>query len=222
MKIAQKLGLLVGALLAAVLITILVLSAQLASTTKEYQDLIDGNIQQRENSRTMLVEFGLQVSAFQQILLQARDQETFDGLKKTYDEKVDLVSQLNEELLKGVGEEDPRLRTMLVQFQSTHDAVNVQYRAALDSFTAANYQNAEAISTSIEGLDKFPNDLVNVIADYRTRSADELIASQNSATDSRLRQIYIGSALVLLIATASAYLLVRSITRPVRSLTDAA
>ena len=69
MKIAQKLGLLVGALLAAVLITIIVLSAQLASTSREYQDLIDGNIQQRETSRTMLVEFGRQVSAFQQILL---------------------------------------------------------------------------------------------------------------------------------------------------------
>ncbi|GAB3244608.1 HAMP domain-containing sensor histidine kinase [Kineosporia babensis] len=222
MKIAQKLGLLVGALLAAVLVTILVLSAQLASTSKEYQDLIDGNIEQREASRTMLVEFGKQVSAFQQILLQARTKADYDRLRATYDEQVEEVSRLNDELLANVEAEDPRLRTMLVQFQSTHDAVNTQYRAALDAFVQSDYQRSEQISTSVEGLDQFPNDLVNVIADYRTRSAAELIADQNASTDARLTQIYIGGVLVFLLATVTAFLMVRGITRPVRYLTEAA
>ncbi|MCE0539827.1 HAMP domain-containing protein [Kineosporia rhizophila] len=222
MKIAQKLGLLVGALLAAVLVTIVVLSAQLANTSREYQDLIDGNIQQREASRTMLVEFGQQVTALQQILLSARDAEDYDRLKGIYDDLVDRVHASNADLLANVGEEDPRLRTMLQQFETSHDAVNTQYRAALDAFVASDFRQSEQVATSVEGLETFPGSLVSIIADYRTRSADELIKSQNDSTDTRLNQIYIAGVLVVLIATAAAYLMVRGITRPVRALTDAA
>ncbi|GLY27477.1 ATP-binding protein [Kineosporia sp. NBRC 101731] len=222
MKIAQKLGLLVGALLAAVLVTILVLSAQLSSTSREYKDLIDGNIQQRETSRTMLVAFGQQVTAFQQILLQARTADDYKRLKGVYDEHVDTVNGLNDELLKNVGPEDPRLKTSLEEFQSSHKAVGIQYTAALNAFVASRYQAVDEVSTSAEGLEQFPNDLVNVIADYRTRSAQELIQQQNDSTSSRLRLIYIGGVLLLLLATGFAVVVVRGIVRPVRSLTNAA
>jgi len=222
MKIAQKLGLLVGALLAAVLITIIVLSAQLRSTSKEYQDLIDGNIAQREASRTMLVEFGRQVSAFQQILLQARDSDDYDRLKATYDDQVKTVDQLNTDLLANVGSEDPRLKTMLEEFQTTHDRVGFQYAAALTTFVDSEFKDAEVVSSAVEGLDEFPNDLVSVIANYRTRSADELIASQNDAASQRLLLTYIGGVLLMLLAGGAAVLMVRNIVRPVRSLTNAA
>lgn len=222
MKIAQKLGLLVGALLAAVLITIIALSAQLRSTSKGYQDLIDGNIAQREVSRTMLVAFGRQVSAFQQILLQARDAADYKRLKEEYDEQVNSVDQINETLLANVDAEDNRLKTMLVEFQSTHEAVGYQYSAALDSFVESDYQDADVVSSAVEGLDEFPNDLVTVIADYRTRSADEMIDKQNSAASNRLLLTYLGGALLLLVAGAAAVILVRSIVRPVRTLTNSA
>ncbi len=137
MKIAQKLGLLVGALLAAVLITILVLTVQLRSTAKQYQDLIDGNLQQREVSRTMLVAFGQQVTDLQQILLQARDQKTYTQLKSEYDADTKQVDTLNARLLANVGKDDPRLKTMLEQFESTHKTIGFQYEAALDDFVGA-------------------------------------------------------------------------------------
>ncbi|MBT0767638.1 hypothetical protein KIH74_01795 [Kineosporia sp. J2-2] len=222
MKIAQKLGLLVGALLAAVLTTGLILSSQLASTSKEYQDLIDGNIQQREASRTMLVAFGQQVTAFQQILLQARTADDYARLKAEYEEQAKTVDSLNDELLKNVTAEDPRLKTMLEQFQTSHSAVGSQYTAALAAFEDSNYEDIAGVSASVEGLEEFPNDLVNIIADYRTRSAEELIASQNATASDRLRLIIIGGVLLLLLATAAAVIVVRGITRPVRSLTNAA
>ncbi|GAB6899397.1 HAMP domain-containing sensor histidine kinase [Kineosporia succinea] len=222
MKIAQKLGLLVGALLAAVLVTILVLSAQLSSTSKEYKELIGGNIQQREASRTMLVAFGQQVTAFQQILLQARGKADYERLRKEYDARTGTVATLTDELLANVGPEDPRLKTSLEEFKSSHAAVGFQYSAALDAFVNSRYKDAEGISTSVEGLEKFPNDLVNNIADYRTRSADEMIQQQNDSTASRLRLIYIGGVLLLLMATGFAVVVVRGIVRPVRSLTSAA
>ena len=222
MKIAQKLGLLVGALLAAVLITILVLTVQLRSTAKQYQDLIDGNLQQREVSRTMLVAFGQQVTDLQQILLQARTTEVYNTLKKEYDTDAKQVDTLNAGLLANVGKDDPRLKTMLEEFASTHKAIGFQYQAALKDFTDSKFQNVETVSAAISGLDKFPNDLVNTIADYRTRSADELIQHQKDAASSRLRLTFLLGALLFLAAGAVSFVIVRNIVRPVRSLTQAA
>jgi signal transduction histidine kinase len=222
MKIAQKLGLLVGALLAAVLITILVLSVQLRSTAKQYENLIDGNIQQREAARTMLVDFGVQVTDLQQILLQARTDAAFDTLKKTYTDQAAKVDKDNTELLANVGQDDPRLKTMLTQFQSTHKAIGIQYGAALVDFQKSKYQKVDVVSASIQGLDKFPNNLVNVIADYRTRSAAELIQQQKDSASSRLRLTFLLGALLFLAAGAVSFVIVRNIVRPVRSLTAAA
>src|SRR5690349_23012361 len=122
MKIAQKLGLLVGALLAALLLTILVLSAQVAATSREYNSLIDNEIQQRADSVTMLVNFNKQVLDYQQILLQADTEDEYVALKKVYDAQIELVDKLTDQLLSNVGPEDPRLRTSLQQFKTTHSA----------------------------------------------------------------------------------------------------
>ncbi len=85
MKIAQKLGLLVGTLLVAMLATIVVLSAQVSAISNEYDHLIKNDLAQRAAARTMLVEFGTEVQQFQQILLRAKDAESYAELKGTYD-----------------------------------------------------------------------------------------------------------------------------------------
>ena len=61
---------------------ILVLSAQVATTSKEYNNLIDNEIKQRADAASMLDVFGNQVLSFQQILLQSSDPEDFAAWKK--------------------------------------------------------------------------------------------------------------------------------------------
>jgi hypothetical protein len=103
MKIAQKLGLLVGTLLVAMLATIVVLSAQITATSNEYDSLIKNQLAQRAAARTMLVEFGKQVQYFQQILLQANSPETFAPLKARYEAQTVKVDETVSELLRNVG-----------------------------------------------------------------------------------------------------------------------
>jgi len=222
MKIAQKLGLLVGALLAAVLVTILVLSAQVATTSKEYNNLIDNEIQQRADAASMLDVFGKQVLDFQQILLQAKNRAQFDQLKKVYDQQLVAVDKLTDQLLSNVGPDDPRLRTSLVQFKTTHAAVNAQYKAALDFFVGSNFKDISNASASVQNVENFANDLVDNIVNYRQSSVDKLIADQSANASRRLKIIYGVSALLLLLATLAVTAMVRGIVGPVRSLTAAA
>jgi methyl-accepting chemotaxis protein len=222
MKIAQKLGLLVGALLAALLLTILVLSAQVAATSREYNSLIDNEIQQRADSVTMLVNFNKQVLDYQQILLQADTEDEYVALKKVYDAQIELVDKLTDQLLSNVGPEDPRLRTSLQQFKTTHTALDAQYQASLDSFRAGGLKQIATASAAVQNVENFPNDLVANIVDYRQKSVDKLIKDQSAAAAERLRIIYGVSALLLLIATIAVTAMVRGIVRPVRALTVAA
>ena len=219
MKIAQKLGLLVGALLAAVLVTILVLSAQVSTTSTEYRNLINNEIQQRADSYTLLVVFGKQVLDFQQILLQAKSPSDYRRLKAQYDADVVAVDKLTDKLLIKVGPQDPRLRTSLTQFQTTHDAVGAQYDAALDFFVRSNYTNIADASAAVQNVENFANDSVDYIVNYRQQSVDTLIANQAAAASRRLKIIYGGGAILLLIATLAVVAIVRGIVQPIRSLT---
>lgn len=222
MKIAQKLGLLVGALLAAVLVTILVLSSQVATTSKEYNDLINGGIKQRTDSITMLVTFGQQVQDLNTILLQASSKAEYDPLKKQYDADLVAVQKLTDKLIAGAGTDDPRLSTTLQEFKSTHAAVNAQYQAALDAFIASDYTDVAGSSARVQNVETFAKNLVNNAADYRQRSTDQLIQDQSDAASLRLKIIYAVSFILLLIATLAVTAMVRGIVGPVRSLTLAA
>ena len=222
MKIAQKLGLLVGALLAAVLVAILVLSAQVATTSKEYNNLINNQIRQREAARSMNIAFDKQVLQFQQILLNASNQTEFAALKKAYDQTNAQVDKLTADLLKNTGPEDPRLQTSLTQFGTSHKAVAIQFQAALDAFVNSKFKDISGASGAAQGLEIFPNDLVKVIVDYRQRSVDALIAQQSNSVSDRLKLIYAISFLLLLGAGLAVTAVVRGIVGPVRSLTNAA
>jgi hypothetical protein len=222
MKIAQKLGLLVGALLAAVLVTILVLSSQVATTSKEYNSLIDTEIQQRADSVTMLVVFGKQVLDFQQILLQASNSREYKPLRAEYDRQTKEVDKLTAKLLSNVGPQDPRLKTSLVQFQTTHEAVSTQYEAILDAFVRSEYKDVTGVSQSAQGVEDFANDLVDNIVNYRQQSVNRLIDDQSANAARRLKIIYAVGLLLLLLATAAVVAVVRGIVGPVKSLTSAA
>ena len=58
MKIAQKLGLLVGSLLVAMLATIVLLSAQISATSSEYDSLIKNQLAQRSVSAAIARSIG--------------------------------------------------------------------------------------------------------------------------------------------------------------------
>jgi hypothetical protein len=222
MKIAHKLGLLVAAFLVTILTTILLLSSQIASTSSEYDSLIGHQIKQRAAARTMLVVFGQQVIDFQQILLDSKNAEEYAPLKKTYDHQVAAVRTLTSQLLANVGPEDPRLRTSLLEFRSTHAAVTTQFQAALDGFVRSKYTDITGASDAVRGQEKFPNDLVTYIVSYRQRSVDALVVDQRASVSLRIKLIYGVSGLLLLLAAAAMTAVVRSVVRPIRSLTSAA
>jgi hypothetical protein len=223
MKIAQKLGLLVGALLTAVLITIIVLSAQVGSTSSQYNKLINNDIAQREKANSMLVVFGQQVLDLQQILLQSTDAPSFKRNVAAFKAQDKAVNDLVADLLKNVDKtKDPRLATSLTQFQSTHKAVDTQYQAALDTFADSDYKGVVPAAVSVAGVEDFANSLVNNIVNYRQLSVDAAIKAQSDGAARRLKIIYAVGALLLLLAAGAVTLVVRGIVGPVRSLTTAA
>jgi len=222
MKIAQKLGLLVGALLAMVLLTILVLSNQVSKTSSEYDGLIKNEIAQRAAAKSMQIVFGKQVLDFQQILLQASTPAEYTQLKKVYDQQVQAVDTLTSQLLAKVGPQDPRLKTSLEEFKTSHDAVTIAFRSALDAFVSSHYQSIAKTSQSVQGFENFPNDLIDNIVNYRQRSVDAQISQQSSSVARRMEIIYAGSAILLLLALLAVTAIVRGIVRPIRMLTTSA
>jgi signal transduction histidine kinase len=222
MKIAQKLGLLVGALLVAMLATIVLLSAQIKATSNEYDGLITNQLAQRAAARSMLVEFGKQVQNFQQILLRADNATTYKELKDVYDAQAAKVTKLTDQLLTKAGPDDPRLRTSLNEFKTTHAGINAQYTSALNGFVASGYTDIVGASAAVQGQEQFPNDLVTYIVSYRQRSVDQLIGEQSDTVSLRLNIIYGAGALILLLAGIAVTVVVRGIVKPVRDLTAAA
>lgn len=222
MKIAQKLGLLVGSLLVAILATIVLLSAQVSTTSDGYQSLITNQIKQRDATRSLLVEFHAQVQGFQRILLLVSNAKDFARLKALYDVQSANVVALTNNLLTNMGPHDPVLRTSLNQFKAAHAEVDAQYKAALKAFVASGYTDIKGASAAVQGQEDTPNNLITKAVSYQQRTVDKLLVDQQSTVDSRLNIIYGFSALILLLALLGGILVIRGIVRPIRSLTAAA
>jgi hypothetical protein len=222
MKIAQKLGLLVGSLLVAMLATIVLLSAQIKTTSSEYDSLIDNQLKQSAAARTMQIEFSNQVLTFREALLRGDNATDFTELKGSFEAQSTIVDQLTEQLLAKVSTSDPRLRSSIQEFISTHQMVSGQYLSALDLFEVSGYQDIRRASSAVQGQEDFPNVLVSYIVSYRQRTVDLLISAQRDSVSLRLNLIYGVGALVLLLAAIAVTLVVRGIVRPVRTLTAAA
>jgi hypothetical protein len=220
MKIAHKLGLLVGMLLAALFVSILVLALSLRSVSTGYDDLLDNQVHQAAQARVMQVEFKKQVQEFDRLLLQGDDpaiMKTTSAATKAYD---DRVKQINRELLAQA--HDSGVRASLAQFQAGHAALDSTYAAAQDAFVRSGSTNGLAVTGSISGQDVWPSDLIDiVVADYERNTA-RAVAAQQDAAGNLLRAIVVLSALLLALAAGAAIWVVRGIVRPVRALTDAA
>ena len=218
MKIAQKLGLLVGSLLVAMIMVIVVLTLQVALVGNSYDSLLTGEVARRAQARTLQVNFQKQTVAYKNLLLTPVDSPNLVARADDVKATDAAVSALTATLIKSATNQ--RIRTSLNEFKSTYEGMNIAFTAAYRAYAAG--ANVNTVNASIENSGQFASDLVDSILGQSQQLVNESIASQQDQTR-RTIEIIIGlSALVLLIAGAAATVAIRGIVRPVRELTSAA
>jgi hypothetical protein len=219
MKIAQKLGLLVGSLLAAMLALIAGLSLQIANVANGYDDLLAGQVEQSAQARALQVQFQKQIVNYKNVLLVGNDPVAYSaGLKAANASSAD-VDKLTAQLVE-VSTND-RIRASLKEFQSSHTTMGIVYKAAFEGL-ASNRLDVTSANAAVAGQAAFPSDLIDSVLSQSAVAVNESVAAQQDAVRNNIVIIVGLSALLLLLAAGFATFAIRNIVRPVRSLTAAA
>jgi hypothetical protein len=219
MKIAQKLGLLVGSLLMAMIMVIVGLSLQIVTVADDWNELLTGQVARRAEAQTLQVTFRKLDANFKNLLLTPVDAATQkERVAKLTAEDAKLREQTKKLLASATNQ---RIRASLHQFQTTYDSIYFSFRAAYTGYTSG-LQTGNQANDSIENSGQFASDLVDSILTQSQDLVNESIAEQKAATRQNVEVIIGLSLLVLLIAAAAATAAIRGIVRPVRLLTAAA
>ncbi len=218
MKIAQKLGLLVGSLLVAMTALVAGLSFQTVHVTNGYNDLLSHQVAQGNQARDMQTALGNELLTFKDLLIQTDPAAVAADLKAitTQDSKVQALSK------QLIGSTDnTRLKASLVQFQTTYANVRVIYTSAYQQLVAKQLNSTQA-NDQVAGQDVFAKDLINSAVAQAQSSLDQSVADQKASVDRNLKIIIGSSILLVLLVGGLVTLAIRGIVGPVRSLTEAA
>jgi hypothetical protein len=219
MKIAQKLGLLVGSLLVAMLALIAGLSLQIANVANGYDDLLAGQVEQSAQARALQVQFQKQIVDYKNVLLVGNDSVAYaNGLKAATTSSAN-VDKLTKQLID-VSTND-RIKASLKEFQTSHTSMGIIYKAAFEGL-ASKRLDVTSANAAVAGQATFPSDLIDSVLSQSAAAVSESVAAQQDAVSTNISVIVGLSALLLLLAAGFATFAIRNIVRPVRSLTAAA
>jgi signal transduction histidine kinase len=219
MKIAQKLGLLVGSLLVAMLALIAGLSLQIVHVAGDYDDLLNGQVARRAQARSLQVAFQKQIVDYKNVLLSAEDSEALTTNLAQANATAESVNKLTTSLV--AASTNDRIKASLVQFQTTHTAMDIIYKATFQGL-ADGRLNVTTANAAVTGQDAFPSDLIDSALSQSQVLVNDSIAAQKDAVKKDIGIIVALSLLLLLVAAAAATIAIRNIVRPVRALTAAA
>jgi hypothetical protein len=219
-RIGTKLGIVAGSALLVMVLGSGILVAQLNAVSSRYDKLLGTEVDEALLARQMQVEFKKQVQEWKDILLRGfnpTDLATYTGKFRNQDAKVE---QLAGTLIQRAS--DDELRSGYVQFREAHQLLDAGYQNAYAGFVRGGGRDFHTADTLVRGKDRPPTALIDdLVGKLQMRIADR-VASQRSSTALRERVVLAGGLLLLLVISAAAFLVARSVIRPVRLLTRSA
>ena len=218
MKIAQKLGLMVGSLLVAMTVLIAGLALQTVHVIHGYNGLLSHQVAQGAEARDMQTSLQTELLTFKDLLAQTDPVIARTDLAAALSEDAAVVA-LSKKLL--AQSKDRRLRTSLEQFQSTYAAIGIIYKSAYESLVT-KHATSQQVNVEVQGQNAFAQDLITIVVKQAQASLDKSVAAQQHSVNRNLTIIIAAGLVLVLVMAGLVTLAVRSIVRPVRSLTATA
>ena len=216
-SIAVKLGTLLAALVALLVVVTGTMLGQLNQVARSYDDLLAHQVQQGLQARKMQVEFKKQVQEWKDILLRGSNPDDLATYTKNFHTQIAAVDNLNQQLVTSTT--DPGIRDQLVAFQREHQALDAAYEAALAPFVADGGRDPSVPDRAVRGQDRPPTDRVDRIVTLVETSITDSIAQQKADLAAQQRMLLWIAGGVLLAVLVVITLVVVRIVRPVRRLT---
>ena len=216
LKLGTKIYLLVAACLLAGAGSTAFLLYRTSSITATYDALLAGEIHQRSVAREMQVGFKKQVQEWKNILLRGDDPKSFEKYVDGFRDEEKFVQERAAELRSAT--EDPAILEVLDEFETAHNELGTKYADAIQAF--AKDLDYKAADKRVKGLDRPPTDLIDTLV-ARLAVADAT-SSQQAAVVAERNAVIVVFLLLFGALSVLAYGMIRSITRPVAQLSDAA
>ena len=215
--IAAKLGVVMGAMTAVLMLVSGVLFVQLQQVTSTYDTILASEVHAGLQARKMQVEFKKQVQEWKDILLRGFNPDDLATYTRQFREESDLVNALGAELAASTS--DDGVRSEVAQFLREHADLNRGYDAALASFVAAGAEDPRVPDLAVRGQDRPPTDRIDGIVDRLETAIAEKTDAQRSDVAARQEVLFaVGAGALLLVLTMLGFV-IAGIVRPIRTLT---
>ena len=215
--IAAKLGIVMGAMTALLVLVSGILFVQLQQVTRTYDDILASEVQSGLQARKMQVEFKKQVQEWKDILLRGFNPDDLATYTRQFRDESAVVDALSTEVAATT--RDDVVRSEIEQFRTEHANLNRAYDAALAPFVAAGARDPRVPDRAVRGQDRPPTDRIDRIVDRIETTIADRTAAQRSEVAARQQVLFaVGVAALLLVLTMLGFV-IAGIVRPIRTLT---
>ena len=222
LTITERLTLLTAMLMSAVILLALLCWNTLSDSTERASAamLKVATMEASVNAaRTAQVDFKKQVQEWKNLLLRGADQAKFEKYRVAFNKQSDLTqADLNK--LKGMLASLSVDTAPIDEALKVHNELHRKYLAALKEYDHANPASAHVVDALVEGVDRAPTQKMDAIVDDVLLLSKNFIATtiEETAASYRASKLLLLSVVLLVVAIGSAatFLLVRSVTRPLR------
>ncbi len=220
MRIPTKIVLMTGATWLVGIVTAFALSMQLKSVERSYDSILAHEVAQQDLARTVQVTFKKQVQEWKDLLIRGKDPRAFQKHSEGFDAQRRAVREKADELASQVT--DPAARQLAVSFVVAHANLATRYDDARRAFAADPAREATAADRMVAGIDREATGLVDQIVASIGESIGRARAEEQRHQARNERALLVAWSILLLAGSALTWAFIRSITTPLRMVTDAA
>ncbi len=221
-RVATKIHTIIGLSLAFSLGAVGFLLYELGRVAASYEGALAAQVKAQDGARTVQVDFKKQVQEWKDVLLRGHDPQDREKYQANFFREEAAVRQGLQELRGEVS--DAQARALLDEFGAAHGRMGTSYRAALDLFTQSGGADPGPADKLVRGQDREPTDLIDRVVAALVRQGEEGRAAEGAALARERWLVGASCAVAFLAVFAGAFLIGRSITRPLgrtRELLDA-
>ncbi len=212
-RVATKIHTIIGLSLAFSLGAVGFLLYELGRVAASYEGALAAQVKAQDGARTVQVDFKKQVQEWKDVLLRGHDPQDREKYQANFFREEAAVRHGLQELRGEVS--DAQARALLDEFGAAHGRMGTSYRAALDLFTQSGGADPGPADKLVRGQDREPTDLIDRVVTALVRQGEEGRAAEGAALARERWLVGASCAVAFLAVFAGAFLIGRSITRPI-------
>lgn len=188
-----------------------------AASSARLTKLMNDEIYKVDTARLIQVTFKKQIQEWKDILLRGSDPQMLEKYRSNFGAREGDVAQQITQLEPRLA--DPETKSILANFQRSHERLSGEFHQALDGFVASHGKAYQAADQKMKGKDRDTTDLVDALVTHIEQNAVRFEAEENTLQARERTAVLIAcSAMWIGVGIASLFI-IRSITRPLDSAT---